>query len=680
MLLLCSAIYAFSRRYDVSRAWKLFYLLLGVLALTFTESIVNEVYLLVNVSGHQSASESIWLACIFVKDAASTAFLGVLLVLASGFCITRGDFGPHASKVYWVPIIVLGTGLVSDYTFYELQDNVSNDGYAINDMTQLEMTVWFVCSVINLVTLVMAWVYTFDILQQEMLGLDAAQKGHSSRNFALDEDPRIANAHLDAVEVNDKLWDLYTRRRSPEDLESGGSRGSSPRRQQQQQQWTGARCLAQARLGKLATARAFQRRAAGLAGTLGRRSRGGRPGPRYADAERCAGSCRMRRPGPGPGLLALAAPAGPTSWARFGWSARLELRFARRDETTRAVHRHHAGPLRVQRMLYPEGAGMLRGVVHRSKLFWTGPGHNSHGHRGRGLGMASVTVVVLLPVFIDITVQKIIKVLQFVINFGFLAALIWIFRPAYENPYLMVGLSEADADDGGVGNLSTEVAMTELDGGGGGSMQQQLDEDEDEDDLLAITHQSQVNPFRQGLPQHNGGGGPQQQGRWQQGSTGGSSKPGVPGFYSSKVSGGAPSTAGAGSSSLPVSTRALSTGSSMGAPGGVGSSAASRGASTWQQQPPPSSGSTAAAAAAATKQQLHALVVPPPRQASGSATRPAGLQVKTSGAPGTGPAFTIAGEEAEEDGGPDLMDLDWKRAMAAGAAAAAAAQAAAKQR
>ncbi|MEW5320149.1 MAG: hypothetical protein WDW38_011246 [Sanguina aurantia] len=593
MLLLCSAIYAFSRRYDVSRAWKLFYLLLGVLALTFTESIVNEVYLLVNVSGHQSASESIWLACIFVKDAASTAFLGVLLVLASGFCITRGDFGPHASKVYWVPIIVLGTGLVSDYTFYELQDNVSNDGYAINDMTQLEMTVWFVCSVINLVTLVMAWVYTFDILQQEMLGLDAAQKVLQ----APDADPSPA----------------------PEDLESGGSRGSSPRRQQQQQQQ---------HQGASNSSRATLLPASFV------------PSAYDDDGDARKGSGQLTG-GVGPDGEILS------------------------DEEAGARARAGAGECETV-------ADRLAFSIKRRLL----------GRFAFGVGayVVGTILVVLLPVFIDITVQKIIKVLQFVINFGFLAALIWIFRPAYENPYLMVGLSEADADDGGVGNLSTEVAMTELDGGGGGSMQQQLDEDEDEDDLLAITHQSQVNPFRQGLPQHNGGGGPQQQGRWQQGSTGGSSKPGVPGFYSSKVSGGAPSTAGAGSSSLPVSTRALSTGSSMGAPGGVGSSAASRGASTWQQQPPPSSGSTAAAAAAATKQQLHALVVPPPRQASGSATRPAGLQVKTSGAPGTGPAFTIAGEEAEEDGGPDLMDLDWKRAMAAGAAAAAAAQAAAKQR
>lgn len=34
-LLLCTAVYAIRRRYDVSRAWKLFYLLIGVLTLTF---------------------------------------------------------------------------------------------------------------------------------------------------------------------------------------------------------------------------------------------------------------------------------------------------------------------------------------------------------------------------------------------------------------------------------------------------------------------------------------------------------------------------------------------------------------------------------------------------------------------------------------------------------------------
>ncbi|MCB8889258.1 urease accessory protein UreD [Vreelandella malpeensis] len=37
------------------------------------------------------------------------------------------------------------------------------------------------------------------------------------------------------------------------------------------------------------------------------------------------------------------------------WAARLSLRFARRDQTTRMVQARHQGPLRVQRPFYPEG-------------------------------------------------------------------------------------------------------------------------------------------------------------------------------------------------------------------------------------------------------------------------------------------------------------------------------------
>jgi hypothetical protein len=47
--------------------------------------------------------------------------------------------------------------------------------------------------------------------------------------------------------------------------------------------------------------------------------------------------------------------------------------------------------------------------------------------------------VLLSPVFVIDIVQEVITFLQFVVVLAFLAALLWLFRPAEDSPYLLMG-------------------------------------------------------------------------------------------------------------------------------------------------------------------------------------------------------------------------------------------------
>lgn len=110
-LLLGMGVFAILRRDVRSPAWKL-YIIMFLVCLAIC--LDNSVYLgYSNAVRQQQPATNIFRAYITFANVSSSAFLFLLLALASGFCITRTDFGPHRAKVLLVPSVVLVTGLVT---------------------------------------------------------------------------------------------------------------------------------------------------------------------------------------------------------------------------------------------------------------------------------------------------------------------------------------------------------------------------------------------------------------------------------------------------------------------------------------------------------------------------------------------------------------------------------------
>lgn len=176
--------YGLLKRNVVSRAWFIYAALIIILGFNGVQTSCYVAYAKHVEEGHNGIVA--YLIYIAFFNLSRSAFLAVLLVVASGYCITRSDLGPHRGHVVWVPSVVLVTGLVTDYIYFLVilgsnTDNVTNDFSSMSKLGALTIPVWFVCSVLNLAALIMSWLYLFEALGKETAALEDEYKERTGK-------------------------------------------------------------------------------------------------------------------------------------------------------------------------------------------------------------------------------------------------------------------------------------------------------------------------------------------------------------------------------------------------------------------------------------------------------------------------------------------------------------------
>ncbi|GIL92264.1 hypothetical protein Vretimale_18464 [Volvox reticuliferus] len=194
-LWLFACAYAVLRRKVVSRAWFVYTALLFVICCNGIQSSAYAGYASHALKGHSGLVG--YLIYLFFFNVSRSTFLAVLLVIASGYCITRSDLGPHKQHVVFVPTAVLVTGLITDFSFFVLASGPNADTYDISEMNTLVASVWFVCAVLNLAALILAWLYLFEALSKEVVGLEEDYKRRTGQ-LSDDLQPGAANPFTDA--------------------------------------------------------------------------------------------------------------------------------------------------------------------------------------------------------------------------------------------------------------------------------------------------------------------------------------------------------------------------------------------------------------------------------------------------------------------------------------------------
>ncbi|KAF6252624.1 hypothetical protein COO60DRAFT_1704191 [Scenedesmus sp. NREL 46B-D3] len=351
-------------RKNRSKGWTLYKLILGTIicqtAYWSMWAIHNSA---VRSVGLGQLTDNLYRVCIPLNQLATASFMGLLLVLAAGYCITRSDLGEYKLQVVGLPVLLFVTGVVTQYINFQLLE-ATTDQLDVLDMAGWEAGLFAVCTFANVAAFLFWVVYIFEIIQTEVDALRAQQELNLVRNAA----PSATVAPFPAA----------------------SSRTSAP-----------------------ANPHALP--------------------PSNIDPEWARAAAEE-------GVVAYKNLLGPNQ------------------------NMSHIAGADVEAQEITTVADMLN--------FETKKQMYRRFSNGFAVFMVAQLCVILAPVFIIDVVQEVITLFQFLVVLGFLAALLWLFRPQQDSPYLLMGEDVEHLDT----SLGVDDDATEFAGDGGAANGQHRDE------------------------------------------------------------------------------------------------------------------------------------------------------------------------------------------------------------
>eukprot|EP01135_Chromosphaera_perkinsii_P007931 Nk52_evm3s1073 gene=Nk52_evmTU3s1073 len=139
--------------------------------------------------------ELCYLFLIFFSNAADTMFFLVLMLLASGWCITRSRLGSHKLTISLFPPMYFISSLIIDYIFeYEDGHGTIHGKKTVRLHTDVEADILIVASFVNIFSLVYMWLWIFqsasverDVLLLRLQNMDLRLKELQASTDSLEE-------------------------------------------------------------------------------------------------------------------------------------------------------------------------------------------------------------------------------------------------------------------------------------------------------------------------------------------------------------------------------------------------------------------------------------------------------------------------------------------------------------